>query len=70
LPIEILNAGLQLDLVGELPANTTFVNTNKSLNPSNSIILAYGYSFVNQTTISSFHLNTFKVPFSVHEKTW
>lgn len=41
-----------------------------SLTPANSILLDYGYSFVNQTTLTSYHLDTFKIPFSVHEQTW
>jgi hypothetical protein len=35
----------------------------------NSILLAYGYSFVNQTTLPSYNLGTFDVPFTVKEST-
>lgn len=60
----------QLLLVGELPPATTFVNTNLTLTPRNSIVLAKGWSFVNQTTLPTYHLDTFKVPFEVHEDEW
>ncbi|KAH8600977.1 alpha-L-rhamnosidase [Bisporella sp. PMI_857] len=62
--------GIQLQLVSELPEATTFVNTNKTLTPPNSILLSYGYDFVNQTTLPTSLLGTFEVPFTVHEKTW
>ncbi|KAF7557150.1 hypothetical protein G7Z17_g947 [Cylindrodendrum hubeiense] len=62
--------GFHLQLVGELPSATTFVNTNKTLTPANTISLAKGYAFVNQTSVTSYLLDTFKVPFSVKEKTW
>ena len=46
------------------------MNTNISLTPPNSILLGYGYSIVNQTTLPSYLLDTFKVPFPVQEKVW
>ncbi|KAH7317833.1 glycoside hydrolase family 78 protein [Rhexocercosporidium sp. MPI-PUGE-AT-0058] len=64
------NKGLLLDIVGELPKESTFVNTNTSLTPANSILLAYGYSWVNQSTLTSYYLDTFKIPFPVHEHAW
>lgn len=63
-------SGLQLLLTGELPKETTFANTNKTLTPANSILLAKGYGFVNQTTLDTLLLDTFIVPFDVHEKEW
>jgi hypothetical protein len=61
---------LQLDIVSEQPEGATFVNTNKSLTPPNSILLARGYAFVNQHSLESVYLNTFQVPFAVKEGTW
>ncbi|PVH75166.1 glycoside hydrolase family 78 protein [Cadophora sp. DSE1049] len=69
-PVGYPNQGLLLNIVGELPSVTTFVNTNTSLTPKNSIILGYGYSLVNQTTLPSYNLDTFSIPFTVHEKAW
>ncbi|KAJ5532139.1 hypothetical protein N7494_008691 [Penicillium frequentans] len=62
--------GIQLLLVGELPEASTFANTNLSLTPPNSILLADAYGFVNQTTLNSYLLDTFTIPFKVHEKEW
>jgi Bacterial alpha-L-rhamnosidase 6 hairpin glycosidase domain len=59
-----------LNLVGNLPPATSFVNTNTSLTPPNSIVLGYGYSLVNVTTLTSYILGTFRVPFSIEENTW
>lgn len=53
---------LQLNLIGELPQNTTFINTNTTLTPPNSIILFYGYSLVNVTTLPSYRLDVFNTP--------
>lgn len=57
-------------LVGELPEASTFANTNRSLTPPNSVLLADGYGFVNQTTLDSYLLDTFTIPFNVQEKEW
>ncbi|RDW74895.1 hypothetical protein BP6252_06037 [Coleophoma cylindrospora] len=69
-PLASPASGIQLNLVGELPPETRFVNTNTSLTPPNSILLGYGYSIVNQTTLNSYLLDTFQIPFPVQEKTW
>ncbi|TGO59259.1 hypothetical protein BCON_0046g00020 [Botryotinia convoluta] len=61
--------GLQLNLIGELPKNTTFVNTNTTLTPPNSLILSYGYSLVNVTTLPSYRLDVFNTP-PIKENTW
>ncbi|TDZ21665.1 hypothetical protein Cob_v005285 [Colletotrichum orbiculare MAFF 240422] len=62
--------GYMLLLTGELPEGSTFVNANKTLTPPNSLSLAYGPDFVNQTTLTSFHLGSFPVPFTVKEDVW
>lgn len=64
------SVGLQLLLVSELPSDSTFVNTNTSISPPDSIVLAYGYSFVNQTTVPSLYLGSFQLPMTVKEDTW
>lgn len=43
---------------------------NTTLTPPNSILLSYGHDFVNQTTLSSYYLDTFPVPFNVSENAW
>ncbi|KAI4592282.1 hypothetical protein KJ359_011341 [Pestalotiopsis sp. 9143b] len=62
--------GLQLQLVSELPESSTFLNTNTTQSPANSILLSWGYDFVNQTTLTSYYLDTFAVPFAVEEGVW
>ncbi|KAI1857197.1 uncharacterized protein JN550_013434 [Neoarthrinium moseri] len=62
--------GLQLQLISDLPEGSTFANVNKTQTPANSVLLSYGYDFVNQTTLTSYYLDTFAVPFAVAEKTW
>ena len=59
-----------MSLTSELPSETSFVNTNFSLTPRNSITLGFGFSLVNQTTLSSYNLGTFSIPFPVHENIW
>lgn len=61
---------IQLMLVSELPEETTFVNTNRSLLQPNTILLAYGFDFVNQSLISSYLLDYFPLPFNVSEGSW
>lgn len=61
---------LQLRLVGELPEATTFANVNRTLFLPNSLLVSYGYDFVNQTTLPSLLLGTFPTPGPVPEKTW
>lgn len=57
-------------LTGELPEATRFANTNTSLTPPNTISLAFGVDFVNQTTLTTWVLDVFEVPFAVQENTW
>jgi hypothetical protein len=57
-------------LTGGLPEATTFANHNYTLFPANSILLGFGTDFSNQTTLTSYHLETFTVPFNVEEGSW
>lgn len=59
-----------LNLAGNYPAESTFVNTNKTLFPPSTITLAYGVNFINQTTLTSYRLDSFSVPFDVLENSW
>ncbi|OJJ36310.1 hypothetical protein ASPWEDRAFT_169838 [Aspergillus wentii DTO 134E9] len=62
--------GILLNLAGNYPVESTFANTNKTLFPPSTVSLGYGIAFVNQTTISSYALDTFSVPFEVREGVW
>ncbi|KAE8369937.1 Six-hairpin glycosidase-like protein [Aspergillus caelatus] len=57
-------------LTGELPEASRLANVNATLTPSNTISLAYGVDFVNQTTLTTWVLDVFEVPFAVRENTW
>lgn len=61
------NVGVMLLLVSELPEETIFVNTNRTLTPPSSIVVATGWGFVNQTTLDSQMIGHFPVPFDVKE---
>ncbi|KAB8275879.1 Six-hairpin glycosidase-like protein [Aspergillus minisclerotigenes] len=57
-------------LTGELPEASRLANVNTTLTPPNTISLAYGVDFVNQTTLTTWVLDVFEVPFAVRENTW
>ncbi|KAJ5311999.1 hypothetical protein N7508_002829 [Penicillium antarcticum] len=61
---------IQLNLAGNYPVETTFANTNKTLFPPSTIVMGYGVAFVNQTTLTSYVLDTFPVTFDVQEGVW
>lgn len=61
---------IQLMLVGNLPEETTFINTNRTFLQPSSILLAYGFDFLNQSLVRSYLLDYFPVPFTVNEGTW
>lgn len=69
-PVATRWGGIQLNLVGNYPESTTFANVNRTLLPPNSVALAYGFNLVNQTTLTSYYLDNFKVPFQVKEGQW
>jgi hypothetical protein len=66
----VSGTGLLLLLVSDLPDETTFVNTNKTLTPPNSIVVASGYGFVNQTTLDSQLVGRFPVSIDIKEGKW
>ncbi|KAM0326155.1 hypothetical protein ACHAQA_006749 [Verticillium albo-atrum] len=63
-------AGIGLQLTGDLPEETTFANHNYTLSPRNTLQVTWGWGQVNQTTLTTYALETFDLPFPVHEKTW
>ncbi|KAI0144946.1 glycoside hydrolase family 78 protein [Pestalotiopsis sp. NC0098] len=62
--------GIQLYLSGSQQNDSVFVNGNDTRLPRNSIVLGYGFSLVNLTTLTSYYLDTFNLPFEVEEDTW
>jgi hypothetical protein len=61
--------GIQL-LLTSARSESSFVNINDTLTPPNSLVLAYGFSLVTQTTLTSYYLASFAVPFEVKEDEW
>lgn len=61
---------IQLMLVGDLPEEITFVNTNRTFLQPNTVLLGYGFDFLNQSLVRSYLLDYFAVPFTVNEGTW
>ncbi|KAI5200241.1 glycoside hydrolase family 78 protein [Aureobasidium subglaciale EXF-2481] len=69
-PLLTTAGGIQLNLVGDYPEGTTYANVNRTLLPPNTVVLAYGFSLVNQTTLPAYYLDAFRVPFDVKEGQW
>ncbi|KAM0275966.1 hypothetical protein ACHAQH_007229 [Verticillium albo-atrum] len=63
-------AGIGLQLTGDLPGDTIFDNHNDTLSPRNTLQVTWACGQVNQTTLTTYELGTFDLPFPVHEKTW
>ncbi|KKY32727.1 putative alpha-l-rhamnosidase [Diaporthe ampelina] len=61
---------IQLMLVSELAEENTFVNTNRTYLQPNTVLLGYGFDFLNQSLVRSYLLDYFPVPFTVSEGTW
>ncbi|RSM06240.1 hypothetical protein CEP52_005805 [Fusarium oligoseptatum] len=66
-PVASPARGIQLNLVAE---EQPYVNANKTIFQPNTVVLGYGYSFVNVTTLTSWHLDNFNVPFKVRSNKW
>ncbi|POM71881.1 Glycoside hydrolase [Phytophthora palmivora] len=62
--------GVQIHLASEYPSDTTYSNINTTLFPANTATLAYGYDFANATSMTSYILGQYDVPFSVKENVW
>lgn len=59
-----------INLASSYPAESTYINTNRTLFPPSTIMLGQGVSFVNQTTLTSYVLDSIRVPFDVQEEQW
>lgn len=59
-----------MNLASRYPAESTYLNTNKTLFGPSTVSLGYGVSFINQTTLKSYSLDSFPVPFDVQEGQW
>ncbi|KAJ4138517.1 hypothetical protein NW768_002354 [Fusarium equiseti] len=62
--------GIGLQITGDLPKETTFKNHNYTLSPRNTLQVTSGWGQVNQTTLPTYLLKTFDLPFPVRENKW
>ncbi|KAH7034316.1 Six-hairpin glycosidase-like protein [Macrophomina phaseolina] len=61
--------GQYIVLTSEYPEGT-FLNTNKTLLPPNTLVTNFGWSIVNQTTLETGPTIEYPVPFNVKEGVW
>ena len=57
-------------LTSNYPEKSTFVNTNKTLLPPNSLVFGYGWSIVNQSTLDSGPVESYPISFTIEENEW
>ncbi|CAF3544732.1 unnamed protein product [Fusarium graminearum] len=62
--------GIGLQITGDLPKATTFKNHNYTLSPRNTLQVTSGWGQVNQTTLPTYLLKTFDLPFPIQENKW
>lgn len=62
--------GLYLVLTSEYPSGATFLNTNNTLVPPNTLVVGYGYNLVNQTSLTTGAIKHFPLSFSVQHDRW
>ncbi|KAL4136526.1 hypothetical protein PRIC2_000058 [Phytophthora ramorum] len=61
---------LMFHLSSEYPVDSTYVNVNSTLFPANTVSLDYGFDFVNASSMTSYVLGNYDVPFNVKEHVW
>ena len=66
----LLPYGPSFVLTSNYPAESTFVNTNRSLLPPNNLVVGYGWSIVNQSTLDSGPVSHYPVSIPVIEGEW
>ena len=57
-------------LTSNYPAGSTLINTNRTLLPPNTLVVGYGYSIVNQSTLDSGPVYYYPVPNPIIEDQW
>ena len=57
-------------LASEYPPRATFLNTNRTLVPPNTLVVGYGYNLVNQTSLTTGAIKHFPLSFDVKEDEW
>ncbi|KAJ6031876.1 Six-hairpin glycosidase [Penicillium herquei] len=62
--------GAYFVLTSEYPVASTFVNTNRTLVPDNTLAVGYGWNLVNQTSLTTGKVEYFPISFPVKEGEW
>lgn len=57
-------------LTSEYPEHSTFLNTNRTLAPANTLAIGYGWNLVNQTSLATGKVSYFPLDFNVTEGLW
>lgn len=57
-------------LTSEYPEHSTFLNTNRTLVPPNTLAVGYGWNLVNQTSLPTGEVSYFPLGFNVTEGQW
>ncbi|KAL4930987.1 putative alpha-L-rhamnosidase C [Aspergillus undulatus] len=57
-------------LTSEYPPDATFLNTNRTLVPSNTLAVGFGHNIVNNTSLESGRVSYYELPFNVKEGQW
>ncbi|KAL4901686.1 hypothetical protein BDW74DRAFT_181693 [Aspergillus multicolor] len=62
--------GLTLLLTSEYPEDSTFLNTNRTLVPPNTLAVGYGFNIVNQTSLITGKVNYYPLDIDIKEGEW
>lgn len=62
--------GAKFYLTSNYPAESTFINTNRTLLPPKTLIFGYGWSIVNQTTLATGWDQYYAIDMNITEDTW
>lgn len=57
-------------LTSSYPESTTYLNTNRTLLPPNTLVFNYGYSIVNQSTLAVPEPQYYSLNVTIKEDTW
>ncbi|KAJ5775338.1 uncharacterized protein N7511_000349 [Penicillium nucicola] len=66
----VLGFGPSFVLTTDYASGSTFINTNKTLLPANTLAVAYGWNLVNQTSLEGGPVSYYSLPVDVKEGQW
>ncbi|KAL4795807.1 Six-hairpin glycosidase-like protein [Aspergillus venezuelensis] len=68
--VSTMSFGPTFLLTSEYPEHSTFLNTNTTLVPRNTLLVGYGWSLVNQTSLETGKVSYYPMDFDVKEGDW